>query len=443
MRDVMETIFAPATPLGGAIAVLRVSGPGTRAALAAVFSAKTAFIPREMKFGRLVDGAETIDEAMACFFESPASYTGEDMAELYLHGSPALMRRALAILSRLGLRPAQPGEFTRRAFLNGKMSLSRAEAVMDLIGAVSERGAKSALEQLEGSVGRAVGALEEALLDLLAGVDAALDYPDELEEDAFTQLPGLVEAQIQTLDRLIASGEKGRFLREGARVAILGAPNAGKSSLFNALIGRERAIVTPVPGTTRDTLEETLLLEGVPVRLVDTAGLREAADEAERIGVLRARDAAGEADVALLAFDAAAALSGEDEALLLNTRATPRVAALCKGDLPAVLNEAALAQYDIETVTVSSLTGEGLTELRRALAARLMPEGESALITNTRHVDALLRARAALSEIDLRDGADCAAVLLHAALAALSEITGRDVAADVIERIFEKFCLGK
>lgn len=439
-----DTIFAPATPFGGAIAVVRISGPEAFATYDAVFSAKgDKKIPREMKFGRIMDGNDTIDEAMACFFKAPASYTGEDMAELYLHGGQAVARRTLALLSAKGLRPAEPGEFTRRAFLNGKLSLSRAEAVMDMINAVTERGAKSALEQLEGSVGRAVGALEEELLDLLAGVDAALDYPDELEEDTLSCVPQAVAGIIRRLDALIASGAKGRFLREGATVAILGAPNAGKSSLFNALLGRERAIVTPVPGTTRDTLEEALSIEGVPVRLVDTAGLREAADEAERIGVARAEHAAAGADVLVLAFDAAARLTEGDEALIDATKEKPRITALCKGDLPAVLRADALNARGVETILVSSVTGEGLALLRRAIAERLIPEGESALVTNARHVDALLRARDLLAQVAPEDGADCAAVLMHAALAALGEITGRDVREDVIGRIFEKFCVGK
>jgi tRNA modification GTPase len=441
---VNDTIFAPATPFGGAIAIIRISGPEAFAAYDAVFSAKgDKKIPREMKFGRIMDGNDAVDEAMACFFKAPASYTGEDMAELYLHGGQAVARRTLALLSAKGLRPAEPGEFTRRAFLNGKLSLSRAEAVMDMINAVTERGAKSALEQLEGSVGRAVGALEEELLDLLAGVDAALDYPDELEEDTLSGVPQAVAEIICRLDALIASGAKGRFLREGATVAILGAPNAGKSSLFNAMLGRERAIVTPMPGTTRDTLEEALSIEGVPVRLVDTAGLREAADEAERIGVARAEHAAAGADVLVLAFDAAARLTEGDEALIEATKEKPRVAALCKGDLPAVLRADALNARGIETISVSSVTGEGLALLRRAIAERLIPEGESALVTNARHVDALLRARSFLAQIAPEDGADCAAVLLHTALAALGEITGRDVREDVIGRIFEKFCVGK
>ncbi len=439
-----DTIFAPATPFGGAIAIIRISGPQAFAAYNAVFSTKSdKNIAREMKFGKLTDGTDAIDEAMACCFRAPASYTGEDMAELYIHGGLAVARRTLALLSAKGLRPAEPGEFTRRAFLNGKLSLSRAEAVMDMVNAVTERGAKSALEQLEGSVGRTVGAIEEALLDLLAGVDAALDYPDELEEDTLSVIPTAVDGLIRMLDRLIASGAKGRFLREGATVAILGAPNAGKSSLFNALLGKERAIVTAVPGTTRDILEEVVSIEGVPVRLVDTAGLRETEDEAERIGVTRAENAAVCADVLVLALDAAVPLTEGDEALIEATKGKPRVAALCKGDLPAVLRADALNLYSIETIAVSSVTGEGLDALRGALARRLLPEQESVLVTNARHTDALLRARNILAQVEPADGADCAAVLMHAALAALGEITGRDVAGDVIARIFERFCVGK
>lgn len=439
-----DTIFAPATPIGGAIAILRISGPGALDALKAVFSAKSGkIIPRAIKFGRLTENREAFDEAMACFFQAPVSYTGEDMAELYIHGSQAVARHALKLLSSLGLRPAEPGEFTKRAFLNGKLALSEAEAVMDVINATTERGAKSALEQLEGSVGRAVGQAEEDLLDLIAGVDAALDYPEELEEDTLSAAPAQIEGVIHMLDALIASGEKGKFLREGAKIAILGRPNAGKSSLFNALLGYERAIVTPVPGTTRDTLEETFSIEGVPVRLIDTAGLREAADEAERIGVARAKGEGQRADALVLAFDAAAELTEEDLALIKETENRPRVAALCKGDLPAVTDAGDLQKRGIETIVVSSLMGEGLEALLRALAAHLAPEGESALVTNARHIDALLRARNALASVDFSVGADCAAVLLHEALSALGEITGRDVASDVIQRIFERFCVGK
>lgn len=217
--------------------------------------------------------------------------------------------------------------------------------------------------------------MRRQLLDLLAGADAALDYPDELEEDTLTLIPERAREIMLRLDALISAGAKGRLLREGAVVAILGMPNAGKSSLFNALVGRARAIVTRLPGTTRDTLEETISIDGVPVRLVDTAGLREAADEAEQLGVARARAAAERADALVLAFDAAGELDVEETDLLEATAGRPRVAALCKGDLPQILRPDALAPYAIETVTVSSVTGEGLGALRRALAARLLPEG--------------------------------------------------------------------
>ncbi len=446
----IDTVFAPATPAGGAIAVIRITGPRSLYALGRLFLTGKPLIPREMTFGRLTDALEgekgqsdVIDDIMACFFKGPKSYTGEDMAELYLHGGQAVVRAALDALARVGLSPAAPGEFTRRAFMNGKLSLSRAEAVMDMINAVTLRSASSALEQLEGSVGAAVGAIEDALTDTLSGVDAALDYPEELEEDVFSVLQDRIDVIVMRLDALIEGGLRGRYIREGATVAILGSPNAGKSSLFNALVGSERAIVTPLPGTTRDTLEERISVCGVPVRLIDTAGIREARDEAERIGVLRALEQAEKADVLILAFDSGVALTHEDIKLLETTSSRERIAAVCKSDLPAVWNAEELDRFGIDCVTLSAATGEGIEALRSALASMLIPEGESALITNSRHLEALCSARGALLSLNIADGADCAAVLMHSALASIGEITGHDVSEDVIDRIFKNFCVGK
>lgn len=438
-----DTIFAPATPTGGPIAIVRISGEDAKAALARVFTG--VIRPRYMAYGYFMAGDERIDSCMAVFFQAPASYTGEDMAEVFLHGGQAVVNRALAVLSGLGLRAAEPGEFTRRAFLNGKMGLSEAEAVQDLIAARARRGAASAMEQLRGALGQRIKALEDELLDALAGIDAAIDYPEELEEDVYAGLPEKLESIRAAFSGLIAQGRQGRVLREGARVAILGLPNAGKSSLLNALIGEERAIVTPDAGTTRDIVEAECAMEGVSIRLLDTAGLREAADRAEKIGVDRALAAAEEADLILLAVDGSTPVGEGERALLREKRQAPCLCAVCKADLGPGEETMALAkEYGLPALAVSAVTGEGLDALRKAIAEAVAPGGmESALITNTRHVQALVEARTALESAQDAPQGDCQATDLRAALAALGAITGEAVDEAVVERIFSRFCVGK
>lgn len=439
-----DLIYALATPVGGAIAVVRLSGTGAKKLLCTVFTGRGA--PREMAYGRIVNEAgEPLDQVMAAFFPAPRSYTGEDMAELYLHGGQTTVRRVLALLGRHA-RGARPGEFTERAFLNGKLDLAQAEAVMDLINAGAERSANSALAQLTGRLSERIAAVEAQLLDALSGLEAAIDYPEELEDDVTSALPGVLAAAEAELAALIGAGLSGRVLREGARVALIGRPNAGKSSLLNALAGAERAIVTQFAGTTRDVLEEAVSMDGIPVTLFDTAGIRAADDPVERIGVERARRAAERADLLLLCFDAAAPLSEEDEALLAETAGRSRLAVCCKGDLPALWEAEALSPYGIEALAVSAETGEGLAALRRAIAARIAPAAESALVTNARHIEALQRAAASVSDAEKSAGGtepELVATDLREALAALGQITGREASADLIERIFSKFCVGK
>lgn len=439
-----DLIYALATPVGGAIAVVRLSGTGAKKLLYTVFTGRGA--PREMAYGRIVNEAgEPLDQAMAAFFPAPRSYTGEDMAELYLHGGQTTVRRVLALLGRHA-RGARPGEFTERAFLNGKLDLAQAEAVMDLINAGAERSANSALAQLTGRLSERIAAVEAQLLDALSGLEAAIDYPEELEDDVTSALPGVLAAAEAELAALIGAGLSGRVLREGARVALIGRPNAGKSSLLNALAGAERAIVTQFAGTTRDVLEEAVSMDGIPVTLFDTAGIRAADDPVERIGVERARRAAERADLLLLCFDAAAPLSEEDEALLAETAGRSRLAVCCKDDLPALWEAEALSPYGIEAVAVSAETGEGLAALRRAIAARIAPAAESALVTNARHIEALQRAAASVADAEKSAGGtepELVATDLREALAALGQITGREASADLIERIFSKFCVGK
>ena len=437
MRNSEDTIYAPSTAIGGAIAVLRVSGPRAKET-ARIFDRGFASEPGMMRFVRVHDDKEPIDDAMAVYFSAPASYTGEDMVEIDCHGGHQTVQRILGLLSGLGFRPAEGGEFTRRAFLNGKMDLAQAEAVMDIITADAEQSRKAALNQLHGSVSRAIHDVEDVLLDALSGIDAAIDYPDEAEEDCIARLPEQLGAGRSKAERLLADGRRGRVLRDGLRVVILGRPNTGKSSLMNALAGFERAIVTDIAGTTRDVLDERLSFDGVPVRLIDTAGIREATDRAEQIGVDRALDEMRRADVQLVLLDGSAPLTAEDETLIETTEnGIPRILVVNKCDLPRQTDYAG-------AISISAKTGQGLEELKREVLRLAAPQdADCNAITNERHLHALEQACAALCSAEQAEELDCKATDIRAALQALGSITGTDVDATVIDRIFERFCVGK
>lgn len=437
MRE--DTIFAPASAVGGAVAVIRISGPDA-ARVARLLSADVTKTPRELRFVRVRDGAETVDDGMAVYLPAPRTYTGEPMAEIHCHGGSCTVQRVLALLSGCGFRPAEAGEFTRRAFVNGKMDLSQAEAVMDVVNAAAQQSLRAAVAQLNGSVSRAVGEVESLLLDALSGIDAALDYPDEAEADAYAALPEQLKAAQERIARLLAEGRRGRVLRDGLRVVLLGRPNVGKSSLLNALLGRERAIVTGDAGTTRDVLDERTVFDGVPVRLLDTAGIRTARDEAERIGVARAREALAGADVLLVVFDGARPFADGDAALLAETAGRRRILVRNKCDLPP----AAGRDLPADALPVSAKTGAGLPELRARILTLAAPqEADTAAITNERHLHALARAHAALCAAAEATELDCAATDLRDALHHLGSITGTDVDESVIDRIFSNFCVGK
>ncbi len=437
MRNSEDTIYAPSTAIGGAIAVLRVSGPRAKET-ARIFDRGFASEPGMMRFVRVQDDKEPIDDAMAVYFSAPASYTGEDMVEIDCHGGHQTVQRILGLLSGLGFRPAEGGEFTRRAFLNGKMDLAQAEAVMDIITADAEQSRKAALNQLHGSVSRAIHDVEDILLDALSGIDAAIDYPEEAEEDCIARLPEQLGAGRSKAERLLADGRRGRVLRDGLRVVILGRPNTGKSSLMNALAGFERAIVTDIAGTTRDVLDERLSFDGVPVRLIDTAGIREATDRAEQIGVDRALDEMRRADVQLVLLDGSAPLTAEDKTLIETTEnGIPRILVVNKCDLPRQTDYAG-------AISISAKTGQGLEELKREVLRLAAPQdADCNAITNERHLHALEQACAALCSAEQAEELDCKATDIRAALQALGSITGTDVDATVIDRIFERFCVGK
>ena len=454
-----QTIAAIATPPApSAIGILRLSGDGAIEAAAAVFrptggKSLAEYESRRLVYGTLLgpDGAP-IDQALATISRAPRSYTGEDTAEFQCHGSPAVLQLGLEALFAQGVRQAGPGEFTRRAFLNGKLDLTQAEAVADLIDAETPAAVRQAAGQLSGALGRRVGAIYDGLVDLMAHFHAVLDYPDE-DIDPFradTIRAGLEEARAG-LSALLATYERGRYIAGGVPCVLVGRPNAGKSSLLNALVGYDRAIVTDVPGTTRDTVEARCRLGGVVLKLIDTAGLRDTEDKVERIGVERSRAAMEGAALILVLWDGSVPPVEEDGALLERAaKLAPTILVHTKADLPSAPVPFVNLDPLPPTVTVSAKTGQGLDELAEAVAA-LFPTGgaEAAgeLLTNARQAEAARRALAGVERAgeSLAAGITPDALLtdVEEALSALGELTGASVREDVTARIFQRFCVGK
>ena len=467
----MDTIAAIAAGGGApsAIGVVRISGPDCFAACGRVFRSARPFEEleaRRMVLGEFLDReGRVLDRGLAVRFPGPRSYTGEDSAEFHCHGSPVVLREVLAALFAAGARQAGPGEFTKRAFLNGRLDLTQAEAVIDLIDAETAAAARNAAAQLDGGLRRALEPIQEALLDITSRFYAVVDYPDEDIQDAGPEEIAAALRQAEgALTALLSTCKRGKVLKRGVRTAIVGLPNAGKSSLLNALAGYERAIVTDIPGTTRDTVEESVLCGGVLLRLIDTAGLRETEDAVEKLGVERSRRAMEEAELILLVRDGAAEACPENrahweaEAVLLNQVARTGKPWLCiesKSDLtgPHAFS-VGLIQKDANNpaacLCVSSVTGYGLDKLENAVAA-LFPAGDpgeaGSLLTDRRQEEAADRARAAVRRAleALENGLTPDAVLTDAeeALDAIGELTGRTAKEEIVGRIFSRFCVGK
>ena len=437
-----------------AIGILRLSGPKSHEIVNTLFRPASGkkmldYEDRRLVYGGLYDAdGSLLDLCMCTVSHAPRTYTGEDTAELQCHGSPILLQTALAECFRLGARQARAGEFTKRAFLNGRMDLSAAEAVADLIDAESAESAKNAAGQLSGAITRKTEAVYELLTDISAHYHAVLDYPDEdIEDFRLESYKADLRRAEHSLDTLLGSFERGRLMTAGIPAAIVGRPNAGKSSLLNALLGYERAIVTDVPGTTRDTIEEKLRLGSLLLRLTDTAGIRDTADTVERLGVERSRLAMERAELVIDVLDGSAALSDEDLALLREAEKRPRaVLVVSKSDLGTV---AELPETSLPVVVLSARTGEGLDELEKVIRALFpmpeVPAGE--ILTNARQAEAVSRAleslRAALSAMEEGRTPDIVLTESEAAMAALGELSGRSVREDVTDRIFRRFCVGK
>ncbi len=456
MNHYTDTIAAIATGMGrSAIGIIRISGAHAVDVLERVFTPAGKMPLRERGAGTLIFGdlrdesGALLDQCLATFSYAPRSYTGEDTAELQCHGSAAVLRGGLEALFHAGARQARPGEFTRRAFLNGKLDLVQAEAVIDLIDAETTGAAKNAAGQLTGAMSRRINEIYDQLVDLMAHFHAVLDYPDE-DIDPFEceEIAEYAARAAADLEALRATYRRGRQLTEGVATAIVGAPNAGKSSLLNALLGYERAIVTDIPGTTRDTVEEKARLGGVLLRLIDTAGLRDTGDIVEQMGVERSREALRQAELALVVVDSAKPLSEEDKDALDSAKSAGKVLVLLnKADRPACLDSADLEGY--ECLTVSAKHGDGLAALEERVRVLFEDGAEPSgqLLTNARQAEAVERAAQRLrgAEDALTAGMSPDGVLsdVEEALAALGEVTGRAVSEDVTGRIFERFCVGK
>jgi tRNA modification GTPase len=444
-----DTIVAIATPPGrGGIGVVRLSGPEARAIAAPLLRLKHELAPGHALFGELIEPetGERIDEVVVTYFQKPHSYTTDDVVEISAHGSPVVLRHVVELCLARGARLAEPGEFTMRAFLNGRLDLTQAEAVRDLIESQTLYQAKVAAQQLEGALSKRLQPIKDELVQLIAVLEAGIDFA----EDDVSVLPadkilaGIARVGVP-LDALLASFAYGKTVHEGMTLAIVGRPNVGKSSLFNRLVERERAIVTATPGTTRDLVSETVALGGIPVKLVDTAGIRQAFDEAESLGIKKTYEALADADLVLVVLDASQPRTGEDDALLQAAAGRNQIVVANKVDLGPRGSGLAAQNGCVRT---SATTGEGIPQLREEILKHLgSREMESGFLTNVRH-EALVRASlaalgAAKQAAEEKVPHEMLLLDLYNALRPLDAITGATTADDILHRIFSQFCIGK
>lgn len=457
----LHTIAAISTPLGtGAIGIVRMTGSAALEICDEIFRSTSGSTLAQARthtihYGAIADPRDgsLVDEVLVSVMRAPATYTREDVVEVNCHGGSVAQQKVLSLFMRAGARLATPGEFTRRAFLNGRIDLTQAESVAQIISAKTEAGLKVAVAQLDGSISRRIKSLRQAILRVLASVEAGIDFSDEDIEELDYVSANTVLGEIRAeIDELVDTAFAGRILSEGVKTAIAGKPNVGKSSLLNALLMRERAIVTEIPGTTRDTIEEIINVRGIPLKLIDTAGLRPASDEVEQIGVARTRQAMDEADLILCLFDGSEPEDDHDRALLTSTAAEKTIYVINKADkfrgrMPN-FNQGLLPK---RPVIISAVTRQGLNELKEKISQVVMegslPPAGSAVITHERHRLLLERAAESIGlasqAIKINLGDEIVAEELRSALYALGEITGEEVVEDLLEVIFQEFCIGK
>ncbi|WP_302155287.1 tRNA uridine-5-carboxymethylaminomethyl(34) synthesis GTPase MnmE [uncultured Dialister sp.] len=454
------TIAAIATAPGeGGIGIVRISGSQAADVADALFHTKKIKSfheaePYRLYFGHVVRKDQRVDEGLAVYMKAPHSYTGEDVVEIQIHGSTEALRETLELALENGALPASRGEFTKRAFLNGRLDLSQAEAVMDIIEARGSAALSQAESHLSGALSRFVKMSRDELTDLITKLEVTIDYPEEdLEDLTNEQIGEGLDGIEKSLSSLLKRSEEGRIIKDGLRTAIVGRPNAGKSSLLNALLQEDRAIVTDIPGTTRDTIEESIKIGGVPLVLMDTAGLRETDNKVEKIGIERAKKSMEQADLVLAVIDGSHPLEKEDKELLSSLKGRKSMVILNKYDLPQEVDEEEIKALagDAPVVSLSARYGSGMEELEEALRCLTETQdrdaGRRLFLTNLRHVDLVKKALEAVrcAQQSLQDGmpADCITVDLVEAWNRMGEITGETVDNELINKIFERFCVGK
>lgn len=454
------TIAAISTAVGEAgIGIVRISGKrsleiGNRIFKGKVIEELKEVHNRKLTYGHIVDNGKIIDEVLITFMQGPSTYTREDMVEIYCHGGIISVKNVLQLILNKGARLAEPGEFTKRAFLNGRLDLSQAEAVMDMIKAKTDKSFEASLDQLEGSLSKKIKEIRNILLEMIAHVEVSIDFPDQdVEEITYDELKDSANNIREEIERLLATSDRGKILREGLNTVILGKPNVGKSSLLNAILRENRAIVTDIPGTTRDIIEEYVNIDGIPLRIIDTAGIRDTDDIVEQIGVDRAKQTVLDADLIIAVFDASRELSDEDHQIIDLIKDKKTIIILNKTDLPSKYDEDYFKSIlnDKEIIIASITSGIGLENLEKSIK-NMFYDGEveinsDTLVTNIRHKDQLIKSldniNNAIEDINMSVPIDCIEVDLKDCWENLGEISGDTIGEDILDKIFSEFCIGK
>ena len=460
MRE-FDTICAIATPIGeGGIAIIRISGDKALEIASKIFVAKNKQDIKNMKsytmrYGNIIEYStgEMIDDVILSYMKNPRSYTGEDVIEVNCHGGVVATNKVLEEIVKAGARLAEPGEFTKRAFLNGKLDLSQAEAIMDLIKAKTDLSMKSALMQSKGALSKEINELRKYLLNVLALIEYAVDFTEDdedvVDDNLINQVKDGIGKTINKINVLLKSADEGKIIRDGLNIVIVGKPNVGKSSLLNALLRQKRAIVTDIPGTTRDIIEEYINLDGIPIRITDTAGIRDTDDTVEKIGVEKSKEKIEEADLIILMLDTSRDIDYEDEQIIEAVKDKKYVSLLNKVDLERKLPLDIIESLD-NKIEISAKTGVGIDELKEMIKNLFFDgkiDSESLIVSNTRHKQALYRAlencEIALSRVNNNEFLDLISIYITASMKSLGEITGDELEEDLLNKIFSEFCVGK
>lgn len=455
-----DTIAAVATAYGeGGIGIIRISGENSLSILKEVFDPAAdnkEITSRRMTYGKIIDrdADQIIDEVLAVYMKGPKTYTAEDVVEINCHGSMVSLRKTLALVLRKGARLAEPGEFTKRAFLNGRLDLSQAEAVIDVIKAKTDKSFDVALSQLEGTLSIKISEIRARLLDLLVDITVNIDYPDEdIEYITYEKLEKNISSIGEMIEKLLSTASTGRMIREGIRVAIVGKPNVGKSSLMNGLLKETRAIVTEVPGTTRDTIEEAISIRNIPVYLVDTAGIRETEDMVEKIGIEKSKEAFNNSDFVIFILDGSTPLSQEDREIADYLKTRKSLVLINKTDLTQAFTHEEVKEMipDAKIIETSFIMGEGINEIEEFIEEMVyggeIVQSESLMVNNVRHIELLNKGRDslrdALNMTQMKEALDFIEIDVKNAYEFLGEIIGETVSDDIIDEVFARFCLGK